>query len=137
RVESLRLVRVAVPVPLADTFDYLWPGPGPTPPPGTRVSVPFGRGERIGIVVEQPAASTLPTERLKSVRAALDAEPLIAPELFGTLLWAAANYHHPIGEVLTHALPGLLRRRERAAPRPATPHWRLTTAGRAALDDPA
>src|SRR5690606_27474838 len=54
-----------------------------------------------------------------------------------TLLWAAAYYHHPIGEVLTHALPGLLRRRERAAPRPATPHWRLTTAGRAALDDPA
>jgi len=48
----LKLVRVAVPVPLADAFDYLVAGADALPPVGSRVRVPFGRGERIGLVVE-------------------------------------------------------------------------------------
>src|SRR5262245_25295990 len=104
-----KLVRVAVPVPLADAFDYLWPGDGAAPAPGCRVLVPFGRNVRVGIVVEHPAATTLPAGKLKPVRAALDAEPPIGTELLQTLRWAADYYHHPIGEVLDHALPVLLR----------------------------
>ncbi|HEX5419465.1 MAG TPA: hypothetical protein VFY39_05665, partial [Gammaproteobacteria bacterium] len=66
------LLRVAVPVPLADTFDYAWAGAGPAPRPGTRVAVPFGRSRRIGIVVSHAASSALPPERLKPVLEALD-----------------------------------------------------------------
>ena len=48
--QSRPLVRVAVPVPLADAFDYLVPPGGYPPPIGARVRVPFGRGERIGLM---------------------------------------------------------------------------------------
>src|SRR5690606_39020694 len=109
-MNGAKLLRVAVPVPLADACDYRWAGDGPRPAPGTRVEVPFGRGRRIGIVLEWPAASSLPPEKLKAVPAALDDEPPLDGELLEILRWAADYYHHPIGEVLAHALPGLLRK---------------------------
>jgi primosomal protein N' (replication factor Y) len=120
------LIRVAVPVPLADSFDYLLPAGSPLPPLGSRVRVPFGRRERVGVVIEHPASTALAAARLKPIREALDAQPLIGAELMQTLRWAAGYYHHPIGEVLSHALPAPLRagralddrgkRRARAAP---------------------
>ena len=54
-----RLVRVAVAVPLADAFDYLWSAPGDVPPAGSRVRVPFGRRERIGVVLDHPSTTAL------------------------------------------------------------------------------
>lgn len=104
------LIRVALPVPLAEGFDYFWPHPQPVPLPGTRVEVPFGRGRRIGIVLGRLTSTDLPAEKLKPIAAALDETPLLTEELLGTLTWAAGYYHHPIGEVLSHALPGLLRK---------------------------
>ncbi len=97
-----------MPVPLADTFDYLVPS-GPLPAPGCRVRVPFGRGERIGVVVEHPAATDVAPARLKAIGGVLDATPAIGTELLLSLRWAADYYHHPFGAVLSHALPGLLR----------------------------
>ena len=132
---AAKLVRVAVPVPLGDGFDYLWNGEGAAPPPGSRVRVPFGRGERIGIVLEHRAESPVSPTKLKPVRAALDPRPVIAPELLRTLRWAAEYYHHPIGEVVKHALPGLLRK-GRAPGEPRVRGWQLTAGGRAALAAP-
>ena len=43
------VVHVALPVPLARTFDYLLP-PGMQPVAGARVGVPWGRQHAIGIV---------------------------------------------------------------------------------------
>jgi primosomal protein N' (replication factor Y) len=105
-----RLIRVAVPVPLAEAFDYVWTGLSAPPSPGCRVRVPFGRGERIGVVVGHATTSALPADRLKCAGVALDARPVLDDNLLQTLLWAADYYHHPVGEVLTHALPGLLRK---------------------------
>ena len=128
--QDWKRLRVAVPVPVAEGFDYRWPGPEPAPRPGTRVRVPFGRGERIGIVIEARGGRTVADAALKNVREVLDPEPLIDGELMRSLEWAAAYYHHPIGDVLAQALPGLLRqgRPSRAPPEPA---FRLTAAGRA------
>jgi primosomal protein N' (replication factor Y) len=123
------LLRVAVPVPLADAFDYLAP-PGPLPAAGCRVRVPFGRGERIGIVIAHPPTTEVPTARLKAIGAVLDAVPAIGTELLSSLRWAAEYYHHPVGAVLSHALPGLLRE-GRAIDEPPEPAWRLTALGRA------
>jgi primosomal protein N' (replication factor Y) len=103
------LVRVAVPVPLADVFDYLAPAGAPLPPPGSRVRVPFGRRERVGVVVDHVQTSALAPAKLKPIREALDAHALLGEELLQSLRWAADYYHHPIGEVLSHALPALLR----------------------------
>ena len=108
--DAPKLVRVAVPVPLAEGFDYVWHGDGAPPAPGSRVRVPFGRGERIGIVLEHPQLSLLPPEKLKPLGAALEPMPLVDAALLDTLKWAADYYHHPIGEVVQHALPGLLRK---------------------------
>ncbi len=124
------VLRVAVPVPLAESFDYLWTGAEPAPAPGTRVAVPFGRSRRIGIVLAVGVESALPRERLKPVIEALDGTPLVGPELLATLNWAADYYHHPIGEVVRHAVPGLLRKGRAVVP-PAERPWRLTSAGAA------
>ncbi len=124
-----RLVRVAVPVPLADAFDYL-AADGPLPPIGCRVRVPFGRRERIGLVVEHPATTDVALERLRTIGAVLDSAPAIGSELLASLRWAAEYYHHPVGAVLSHALPGLLRE-GRAIDEPPEPAWQLTDAGRA------
>ena len=124
-----KLVRVAVPVPLADAFDYLVGAGDPLPPLGSRVRVPFGRGERIGLVVEHPATTEVAAARLKTIGAVLDAAPALGPELMASLRWAAEYYHHPIGAVLSHALPGLLRE-GRAIDEPPEPTWQLTDLGR-------
>jgi primosomal protein N' (replication factor Y) len=121
------LLRIAVPVPLADTYDY-WAGEGPLPPIGARVRVPFGRRDRIGIVVDHPDRTELDAAKVKPVRAALDAEPVIGAELLHTLRWAAAYYHFPLGEVLSHALPDALRM-GRDLDEPPERHWRLTSLG--------
>jgi primosomal protein N' (replication factor Y) (superfamily II helicase) len=127
--DARRLVRVAVPVPLADTFDYTVAAEA-LPRLGSRVRVPFGRGERVGIVVDQPSSSTLAPERLKPLREVLDAEPALSAELLQTLRWAADYYHYPVGEVLSHALPGLLRQGRSLDT--ADEAWHLTRAGASA-----
>jgi primosomal protein N' (replication factor Y) len=142
-----RLIRVAVAVPLDEGFDYLWTGAGEPPAAGCRVRVPFGRGERVGIVLEHPATTPLPRAKLRACDDALDDEPLIAKELLDILRFAADYYHHPIGEVVKHALPAPLRGGKAlvaaralaeeppvpsAAPRPAPPE--LTPDQQAAFD---
>ena len=127
--QDWKRLRVAVPVPVAEGFDYRWPGPLPPPLPGTRVRVPFGRGERIGIVIEAQGGRRVEDSALKAVREVLDQEPLIDGELMRSLEWAAGYYHHPIGDVLAQALPGLLRQ-GRPSQAPPEPSFRLTAAGR-------
>ena len=121
-----------MPVPLADAFDYL--APMPLPAIGCRVRVPFGRGERIGLVIEHPVATDVAPARLKSIRGVLDERPSLGDELLSSLRWAADYYHHPVGAVLSHALPGLLRE-GRPIDEPPEPAWQLTALGRA--EDPA
>ena len=54
-------------------------------------------------------ASELPLNELKAVVEVLDSEPVFTHSVWRLLLWAADYYHHPIGDVLFHALPILLR----------------------------
>jgi primosomal protein N' (replication factor Y) len=124
-----KLVRVAVPVPLADAFDYLAADGEAPPQVGCRVRVPFGRRERIGLVIDHPATTDVSAARLKPIGAVLDPTPALGAELLASLRWAAEYYHHPVGAVLSHALPGLLRE-GRAIDEPPEPSWRLTELGR-------
>ena len=115
-------------MPLADGFDYLWTGAGTPPPAGARVQVAFGKGERVGIVLEHPAATTLSPDKLRPVLRPIDRRPVIGDELLGTLRWASEYYHHPIGEVVNHALPAALRK-GKTLDDPIERAWRLTTEG--------
>ncbi|OOZ37610.1 primosomal protein N' [Solemya velesiana gill symbiont] len=122
--------RVAVPAPLYGVFDYLAPGETQleTCSPGVRVVVPFGRGERCGVLLAVVEESDVPRSRLKRVVRVLDEAPLFQQEDLALLRWAAQYYLHPLGEVISTALPVRLRKGER----PVTSKrsgWRLTTEG--------
>ncbi len=129
------ILRIAVPGPLARLFDYLPPAGhdgGGGLEPGCRVSVPFARGRRTGVVVEHADDSELPRSRLRRVHAVLDDRPCVPPDLLELARWAADYYHHPPGEVLATMLPAALRGGETPDTAPP-PRWRITAAGRDAL----
>ncbi|MFZ0468767.1 MAG: primosomal protein N', partial [Thiogranum sp.] len=124
------IVEVAVPSPLYRSFDYrLPPAVAVAPPPGTRVLVPFGRQQLVGMVLGTRQRSDLAPGKLKAVSEILDAEPVFDPELLQLLRWAARYYQHPIGEALATALPVALRKTKPVAGDNATV-WRLTELGR-------
>jgi len=124
------VLRVAVPVPIVGSLDYLWPQTAAIPQPGCRVRVPLGKGERIGVVLEYLSRSQIDPTKLKEAVESLDSSPILSTDLLATLRWCAQYYHHPLGEVVSHALPALLRRGGDLAPVPAS-GWQLTALGRA------
>jgi len=121
------VLKVAMPAPLRTLFDYLPPEGGPIPVIGGRVRAPFGKGERIGVILaEGPPAG--PVNRLKRITECLDAAPLLQAVDRELLQWAARYYQHPIGEVVAAALPVRLRRgNEASADRVLA--WRVTAEG--------
>jgi len=117
------VLRVALDLPLHRLFDYVAAAAQQTDV-GLRVRVPFGRGERIGIIVAVLATSDWPVDQLKPASEIFrDLPPL--PEDFFRLCEFASNYYQaPLGEVLLQALPGGLKRvvaPERRAGRPTRP----------------
>ena len=123
---ALRIFQVAVPTPLYRAFDYL---ANVALVPGTRVRVPFGRREMIGIVLGEVAQSELPASRLKRITQPLDASAILPPPILSLLRWAADYYHHPLGEVIHTALP--VRLRQGHAPVVSgVKVWSLTSEGR-------
>ena len=127
------ILRVAVPAPLYICFDYLPPDDvDPTTLLcGIRLRVPFGRGERIGVLVERVSSSAFDTDMLKPAFAVLDCQPLLADQDLKLLLWAAAYYQHPPGEVIAAALPVRLRKGEEPV-KLELAGWRLTASGESA-----
>jgi primosomal protein N' (replication factor Y) len=103
------VLRIALDMPLRRLFDYLPPAHGARVQPGQRVRVPFGRQRLIGLVMEHADTSDLPASRLKSVLQVLDTEPVLDRAALELLRWAADYYHHPIGEVISAAIPKALR----------------------------
>ena len=129
----MKIVQVALPLPLPQSFDYAL-AKGAMPALGTRVLVPFGRGHSVGIVTGSADTTDVSPAKLKSVARALDSAPLFNQEMLATLTWAARYYQHPIGEVLSTALPVALRA-PRDLPDSGEPALRLTAVGRARIDD--
>src|SRR5579875_3547212 len=125
------IARVALPVPLPQTFDYL--SAGFPVYPGCRVRVPFGRTRRTGVVIDTSAEPDLVVERIKPIEAVLDAEPLFDNELFANLRRGAEYWCGALGEVLFGALPSPLRE-GRAPAEFAEEIWRATAAGASARD---
>jgi primosomal protein N' (replication factor Y) len=130
----MTVLRVAVPSPLRTLLDYLPQPSGTLPAPGTRVRVPLGRRQAVGVVFSHAETSELDESRLRPVSAALDHEPLLPPDLLDLARWAADYYQHPIGEVAAQLLPATARR-ARAATGRRRAALTLTAAGRAVPDE--
>ncbi|WP_423187472.1 primosomal protein N' [Alishewanella sp. d11] len=123
------VIRVALPLPLRQHFDYLLPDDIQVSQ-GCRVRVPFGKRELIGVVWQFNPDSPYELSQLKPVSAVIEYQPVLSERLRQLLSFAADYYHHPLGEVLTAALPALLREgRELSAY--ALTGYRLTTSGHA------
>lgn len=129
------ILQVAVDTPLRQVFDYRPPTSAaiddPAPAVGSRVWVPFGRRQVVGLVVSHKERSEHPVDRLKRALKPIDPVPTLDAPLLRLLRWAAEYYHHPLGEALATALPRLAR--EGAPLRGAVEVWQLTAAGQTAL----
>ncbi|MDD2741792.1 MAG: primosomal protein N' [Rhodocyclaceae bacterium] len=129
----MTVLRVALDLPLHRLFDYSATEISAADI-GLRVRVPFGRGERIGVIVDISESSDWPLEQIKPAGEVLrDIAPLPA-DFFALCTFASTYYQAPLGEVIMQGLPvGLKRldppdrRKVRATRSPAqTPQPALT-----------
>jgi len=136
KTEQHGILQMAVPSPLNRTFDYLPPEHCDVSRlrPGVRLRLPFGRSSRIGILMAISDSSRIDKARLKPALELLDETPLLPEDILALLDWASRYYHHPPGNVMSNALPALLRQGQPAQPQAITV-WQLNDSGRAV--DPA
>jgi primosomal protein N' (replication factor Y) len=133
----MNIVRVALDVPLPRLFDYLAPDSVESDI-GLRVTVPFGKASRTGVIIGVAAVSEHPDAKLKAVTAILRDMPPLPAEWLALCEFCARYYQTPLGEVTSFALPPMLRRgklprRKKpvagpvpVAPAPALPHLMAT-----------
>ncbi|MDG2421585.1 MAG: primosomal protein N' [Gammaproteobacteria bacterium] len=108
--------QVAIPTPLRKLFDYLPSKSKKTLQPGLRVLVPFGRRHIVGFIISIKSGSSIPSKNLKRIDKILDEQPLFSNKLLKLLQWSAGYYQHPIGEVLSTAIPKKIRSANPANP---------------------
>ncbi len=131
------VLKIALPLPLRQFYDYLPAEGTPAPVAGQRVIVPFGSRQLVGVVVEVAADSDLPRTKLSRVTDCPDGElPVFTPELLDLLGWCWRYYKHAPGEVYFNALPPLLRKPGGLIP-PLPKQYRLTQKGEERLLQPA
>ncbi len=132
---SQPILRVALPVPLRQLFDYLSVENGISPQPGMRVLVNFGRRKMVGVIVEIAHSSDLPLEKLATAIEYPDAgQTVLSDETLGLLKWCWRYYKHAPGEVIFNALPPAIRKKDGSIP-PPPQQYKLTSAGKDRLDE--
>lgn len=124
----MRIVRIALDVPLATLFDYEL-AEGMTAVPGQRVIVPFGRKQAVGVVMESVTDSVLAAERIKPVIRVMDEIPPLPADLLALLRFCSDYYHYPLGSTVLSALPARLRSSEPVTVREAL-QYQLSESGR-------
>ena len=98
------ILQIAITGPFRQTFDYI---SHTQPPIGSRVKVPFGNREVIGVVISHSDRS-LYSEQLKPIIQVIDKATAIPKELLDLIQWTSQYYHHPIGDCFKTALPNHL-----------------------------
>src|SRR5436190_7842262 len=101
-------VRVALDVPLPRLFDYAPPA-GASVMSGDRVTVPLGRRQQTGVVIEAESASELAFDRLKAIVDVRSDAPRLSSEWLELMRFISAYYQRPLGETVIAALPPRLR----------------------------
>jgi primosomal protein N' (replication factor Y) len=104
----MKVLRVALEVPVAKLFDYLG-GEAASAEVGDRVVVPFGARERVGVVVAVADDSVVANARLKPATRVLEGAPRLSADWLEFMRFLAAYYQRPFGETVAGALPPRLR----------------------------
>lgn len=129
----MRIVRVALPVPIPQLFDYQSED-ACDDDLGRCVRVPFGRGEKSGLIVALPPASGVDATRLKQLHHIQRDVPPLPTDWLALVEFVARYYHAPLGEVVALALPPGLRRADSVGgAAQADPLLTLSSSGHAAL----
>lgn len=128
------ILRLAMPTPLRRSFDYLPPKSMNQQTlaclkPGQRVLAPFGPRKLVGVILEVCENSDVPEQKLKAAEQLLDEQPILDPAIMALGQWAAQYYQHSLGDVLSNALPALLRKNT-SLPQQTETRWQLTTEGK-------
>ncbi len=111
-------LQIALPTPLPRLFDYLLPKDLEKPKIGTRVKVNFAGRSLIGFVADFGDLATINPalqKKLKTIDALVDAEPLLPPDLWALLGFAADYYQRSLGDVLHTAVPRGMRKSKATA----------------------
>jgi primosomal protein N' (replication factor Y) len=103
------VLRVALDLPLHRLFDYVI-SEASTADIGLRVRVPFGRGEKIGVIAEVVDSSEWPLAQLKPAGEILRDVPPLPADFLRLCHFASGYYQAAFGEVVMQALPVGLKR---------------------------
>lgn len=128
------VVRVALPLPLPQLFDYVSEDASDADI-GRCVRVPFGRGEKSGLIVALNVTSGLLPEQLKTVIHIQREAPALPPEWIELAEFVARYYHAPLGEVIALALPPGLRQADTVKADELDPILIISEPGRAVLEE--
>lgn len=127
------LLRVALPVPLPQLFDYRCDDVA-ADDLGRCVRVPFGRGEKTGVIVALPSVTEVDPSRLKPVIHVQRDVPALPADWLALVAFVSRYYHAPPGEVIALALPPGLRHANAVSGAVEDPLIVITEAGQAAMD---
>jgi primosomal protein N' (replication factor Y) (superfamily II helicase) len=103
--EANSLVEVAVALPLFHTLTYrIPPAIQNIAQVGCLVRVPVGRRQVSGYLLGP--GQELPGKTIRKILEVLDPRPRFGPELVPLWRWVADYYQYPLGEALSHLIPG-------------------------------
>ena len=115
--QDLKLIQVAVPLPVDDPFTYSIPTTHSAEvKPGMRVLIPFKNREIVGFVVPNQSSDST-HQRIKSVIKVLDEEPILDDHLIRLTDWIRNYYFSSWGEAINSVIPALFRSGREIKPR--------------------
>ena len=128
----MAIVRVALPIPLPQVFDYV-AADATEADVGRCVKVPFGRGDRNGLIVALGHEGEVDAARLKAVHHVQRGVPALPADWLELVGFVARYYHAPLGEVVALALPSGLRCADGVSDADEDPLLDISAAGREAI----
>lgn len=116
----MSILRVAIDIPLPRLFDYTSDDALPHDV-GRCVRVPFGSGEKLGVIVAVAQASEHAADKLRPAGEILRGMSALPGDWLALAEFCSRYYQHPLGEVMALALPPYLRRGKLPAKRKTKP----------------
>lgn len=130
---AVRVVRVALAVPIPQLFDYTSKDVSEEDI-GRCVRAPFGPGEKNGVIIALDPPDPPDPARLKALSHILREVPPLPSDWLALVGFVARYYHEPLGEVIALALPPGLRRSDAVDGAAGDPFMALSEEGFAALE---